>query len=73
MQHGEDALGALDDIEQRKITNCAFSDFNWTRQKPWRELVAGFFDSDTLRPYLDGIDRLTIEYAAGDENTLPNP
>ncbi|HEU5347184.1 MAG TPA: OpcA/G6PD domain-containing protein, partial [Ktedonobacterales bacterium] len=40
---------------------------------PWRELVAGFFDSDALRPYLDGIDRLSVEYAAGREDTLPNP
>jgi glucose-6-phosphate dehydrogenase assembly protein OpcA len=73
MIHGEDGLVALDDVSRRKISNCAFSDFNWTRQQPWRELVAGFFDSDVLRPYLDGIDRLTIEYAAGAENTPPNP
>jgi glucose-6-phosphate dehydrogenase assembly protein OpcA len=73
MIHGEDGLVALDDVDRRKISNCAFSDFNWTRQQPWRELVAGFFDGDLLRPYLDGIDRLTIEYAAGAENTPPNP
>jgi len=73
MIHGEDGLVALDDIDRRKISNCAFSDFNWTRQQPWRELVAGFFDADVLRPYLDGIDRLTVEYAAGGENAQPNP
>ena len=73
MQHGEDGLVALEEIDQRKLSNCAFSDFNWTRQKPWRELVAGFFDSESLRTYLDGIDRLTIEYAAGAEDSLPNP
>lgn len=73
MTHGEDGLVALDDIDRRKLSNCAFSDFNWTRQQPWRELVAGFFDADALRPYLDGIDRLTVEYAAGGENTQPNP
>ena len=73
MTHGEDGLVALDDIDRRKLSNCAFSDFNWTRQQPWRELVAGFFDADVLRAYLDGIDRLTVEYAAGDENSLPNP
>ena len=73
MQHGEDGLVALENIDHRKLSNCAFSDFNWTRQQPWRELVAGFFDGEALRPYLDGIDRLTIEYAAGAEDTLPNP
>ncbi len=73
MTHGEDGLVALDDVYRRKLSNCAFSDFNWTRQQPWRELVAGFFDGEALRDYLDGIDRLTVEYAAGDENSLPNP
>lgn len=70
---GEDGLVALEDVERRKIPICAFSDFNWTRQQPWRELVAGFFDSDALRPFLDGIDRLTVEYAAGAETSTPNP
>lgn len=73
MTNGENGLVALDDIDHRKLSNSAFSDFNWTRQQPWRELVAGFFDSDSLRAYLDGIDRLTIEYAAGAESSLPNP
>ncbi|HET8908002.1 MAG TPA: glucose-6-phosphate dehydrogenase assembly protein OpcA [Ktedonobacterales bacterium] len=73
MTRGEDSLVALEDVEHRKISNCAFSDFNWTRQQPWRELVAGFFDSDSLRPYLEGIDRLTVEYAAGAESSAPNP
>jgi glucose-6-phosphate dehydrogenase assembly protein OpcA len=73
MTHGEDGLVALDEIDRRKLSNCAFSDFNWTRQQPWRELVAGFFDADVLRSYLDGIDRLTVEYAAAGENTQPNP
>jgi glucose-6-phosphate dehydrogenase assembly protein OpcA len=73
MKHGEDSLVALEDIDHRKLANCTFSDFNWTRQEPWRELVAGFFDGESLRAYLDGIDRLSIEYAAGAETTLPNP
>lgn len=73
MKHGEDGLVALEDVARRKLANCAFSDFNWTRQQPWRELVAGFFDSQSLRDYLDGIDHLTVEYAAGPENVLPNP
>jgi len=31
------------------------TDLNWTRLTPWRELVAGFFDSASWRPYLDEI------------------
>jgi glucose-6-phosphate dehydrogenase assembly protein OpcA len=31
------------------------TDLNWTRLTPWRELVAGFFDVDTWRPFLDEI------------------
>jgi glucose-6-phosphate dehydrogenase assembly protein OpcA len=49
----------------------AFSDFNWTRIKPWRELTAQFFDIARYRPFLDGIERIEIEYAVDDTNT-PN-
>ena len=31
------------------------TDLNWTRLTPWRELVAGFFDSAAWRPYLDEV------------------
>ncbi len=31
------------------------TDLNWTRLTPWRELVAGFFDVATWRPFLDEI------------------
>ncbi|HEU5227503.1 MAG TPA: glucose-6-phosphate dehydrogenase assembly protein OpcA, partial [Ktedonobacteraceae bacterium] len=34
---------------------CAFSDLNWGRITPWRELVAQFFDTMEYRPYLAGI------------------
>jgi glucose-6-phosphate dehydrogenase assembly protein OpcA len=60
------------DIVRRKHTRCALSDFNWTRQTPWRELTAQFFDSVTLRPYLQAVDRVTVEYAAGDEEGPTN-
>jgi hypothetical protein len=57
---------------RHKQSRVALSDFNWTRQAPWRELVAQFFDSATLRPYLMGIDRVTVEYAAGEEEEPVN-
>src|SRR5262249_45125879 len=35
---------------------------NWERLTLWRELTAQFFDGPTLRPYLDRIRRVTIEF-----------
>jgi glucose-6-phosphate dehydrogenase assembly protein OpcA len=66
------ALTALYDLVRRKKASTAFSDLNWARQKPWRELTAQFFDDRQLLPYLDGIDRVTIEYAAGEEDQPTN-
>ena len=65
-------LAAASDLMRRKYSRCSLSDFNWTRQAPWRELTAQFFDSPTLRPYLHGIDRVTVEFAAGDEEDQTN-
>jgi glucose-6-phosphate dehydrogenase assembly protein OpcA len=52
------------------INRTAFGDFNWSRINPWRELTAQFFDVSNCRPYLDGIERVEIEYAIG--QTSPN-
>lgn len=68
----ERGLAALEDIVRRKQSSCAVSDFNWTRMAPWRDLVAGFFDGQAYRDYLFGIDRVTIEYAAGSEDASGN-
>ncbi len=38
------AWSRLDDLQRRKSSASATSDFNWSRQTPWRELAAGFFD-----------------------------
>ena len=73
MQQGLPGLVALDDLQRRKKSASATSDFNWSRQGPWRELTAGFFDAPALRPYLGGIDRVTIEYAAGAEDKPHQP
>ena len=73
MKRPEVSLLALDDLMRRKKSSCAISDFNFSRQQPWREMVAAFFDSPDQRPYLSGIDRVTIEYAAGSEDGATNP
>ncbi len=44
-----------------------FSDLNWVRMTPWRELMAQCFDPPELQPYLGWVRRLTIEY----EKTSP--
>jgi glucose-6-phosphate dehydrogenase assembly protein OpcA len=43
--------------------NSAFSDLNWGRLTPWRQLVVQFFDSAEYRPYLDGLTTIEIEHA----------
>ena len=40
---------------------CTFSDFNWARLAPWREMVAQFFDQEQFRPHLDQLQALSIE------------
>ena len=41
----------------------ACTDINWGRITRWREMIAQFFDGATLRPYLDRIDRVTVDFA----------
>ncbi len=72
MPQAERNLIALEDLVRRKKTSIAVSDFNFTRFNPWRELVAQFFDPPEQRAFLPGIDRVTIEYAAGHEDAPTN-
>lgn len=39
------------------------TDLNWTRLTPWRELVAGFFDMTTWRPFLDDIVGVRVGFS----------
>jgi glucose-6-phosphate dehydrogenase assembly protein OpcA len=55
----------LAEMVQQGANRTACSDFNWTRLRPWRELVAQVFDVPRLRPYLDGVQRIEIDYAVG--------
>jgi hypothetical protein len=43
--------------------DSAWSDLNWARITPWRQLVAQFFDVPTYQPYLAGIYNVEVEYA----------
>ncbi|MGZ3715497.1 MAG: glucose-6-phosphate dehydrogenase assembly protein OpcA [Ktedonobacterales bacterium] len=70
--HVEKTFISLADIMRRKLARCAVSDISWTSQSPWRDMLAQFFDPPEMRPYLDGIERVTIEYAAGEEDAPTN-
>lgn len=72
MRNVRHSLTALADLVRRKKTRCAVSDVSWSYQSPWREIVAQFFDPLQLRPYLDAIERVTIEYAVRDEDAPLN-
>jgi len=71
--HVERTLVRLAELVSRKKSSCAVTDLNWSRQLPWRELVAQFFDAPNVRAYLSGIDHVSIEYAAGEEGSPTNP
>jgi len=43
-------------------SDIAFSDLNWTRLTPWRELVAQCFDSAELRPCMERLAEVRVEY-----------
>ena len=45
--------------------DIAFSDLNWTRLTPWRELVAQGFDSAELHPCLRQLAEVRVEYEHG--------
>jgi hypothetical protein len=72
MARPEASMAALDDLMRRKKSRCAVGDMCWTAQAPWRDIVAGFFDPPNILPYLEGIERVTIEYAAGEEDGAVN-
>jgi glucose-6-phosphate dehydrogenase assembly protein OpcA len=73
VEHAERTLVRLHELVGRKKTSCAVTDLNWRRQTPWRELVAQFFDAPAVRPYLFGLDRVSIEYAADTDGAATNP
>ncbi len=43
----------------------ALSDFAWDRLRPWRELVAQFFDPPEYAPCLDAVTQVDIAYEPG--------
>ncbi len=58
-------------IQRERNRVCAVQDINWIRLWRWFEAIAQFFDDAALRPHLTGIQRLRVEYAAGQDNASP--
>ncbi len=65
-------FAAFADLVRSEANRTAFSDFNWTRLRAWRELTAQFFDTARFRPYLNGVEHIEVEYAV-EEGQVPNP
>jgi len=63
----ESSLSALEHLVMRKSARTAVSDTSWTAQTPWRDLVAQFFDAPAVLPYLGGVERVILDFAAGEE------
>ncbi len=72
MAHPERGMRALEDLMRRKGARTAIGDMSWTVQAPWRDIVAQFFDPPAVRVYLDNVTRVTLEYAAGEEDEPAN-
>jgi len=45
-------------------------DLSWVRLQPWRELLAGLFDSERTRPYLAGVQLATVTGKPGPRHML---
>jgi glucose-6-phosphate dehydrogenase assembly protein OpcA len=53
--------------EGRRVS---FGDLSWAQLAQWRELVARFFDSQNYRPFLDGVETVTVEYSGGTKREM---
>lgn len=61
-ENPEGTLAKMATRMNRDWPNIAFTDMNWGRLTRWRELTAQFFDGAALRPYLDRIGTVILEY-----------
>lgn len=58
----------IDALVRANVALTSFTDFTWQRLTPWREMFASFYDGADHRPYLDRVDRLTIQYVGSDRS-----
>lgn len=62
-ENPEGTLSRISNVLRSNWPRLASTDMNWGRLTTWRELIASFFDGPALRPYLDRIGRVTVEYS----------
>jgi hypothetical protein len=55
-------LGKLAEIAQGAKSGYAFMDLTWVRLRGLQDLIARFFDDPELRPYLDGLRKVTLSF-----------
>jgi len=63
LSDAQSGLPCLEGLVQHTAT--AVSDLSWARVAPWRRLIAQFFDSPSLQPYLGRLTAVDIEHDAG--------
>lgn len=56
----------LNDLARLCSGRYGVNDINWARLKPWREIIAQFFDAPQLTPYAYAIKRISIVFGQGD-------
>ena len=56
----------LNDLARLCSGRYGVNDINWGRLKPWRDIIAQFFDAPQLTPYAYGIQSITVEFGDGD-------
>jgi glucose-6-phosphate dehydrogenase assembly protein OpcA len=56
----------LNDLARLCSGRYGVNDINWARLKPWREIIAQFFDAPQVTPYAYAIRCVSIEFGAGD-------
>ncbi|MHB2018066.1 MAG: glucose-6-phosphate dehydrogenase assembly protein OpcA [Candidatus Xenobia bacterium] len=66
-------LPRLSKLVAARGDRVAFSDFNWTRLRPWLEFTTQCFDAAAHRQYLSGIEKVRVDYEAPKEDPDPNP
>jgi glucose-6-phosphate dehydrogenase assembly protein OpcA len=56
----------LNDLARLCSGRYGVNDINWARLKPWREIIAQFFDAPQLTPYAYAINSISIVFGEGE-------
>jgi glucose-6-phosphate dehydrogenase assembly protein OpcA len=56
----------LNDLARLCSGRYGVNDINWARLKPWREIIAQFFDAPQLTPYAYGIKTISLVFGDGE-------